>query len=117
MTGEDALQAQIVAFIRVAAPDLLFFAVPNGGYRHPREAAKLKATGTVPGVPDLTFVLPGGLIGFIELKTHAGRVSSDQKAFANAAIERGAAYALCRSLNEVETTLKAWGIALRGRAQ
>ena len=31
----------------------LYFAIPNGGHRHPAVAAKLKAEGATPGVPDL----------------------------------------------------------------
>lgn len=106
---------QVARFLKIAAPDLLFFHVPNGGYRHPAEAKKLKDMGVMPGVPDMAFILPGGLIGFIELKTPTGRVSPDQKTFATACIERGAAYALCRSLEAVSETLTQWGVKLRAR--
>lgn len=65
-------------------PELAWLAaIPNGGLRHKREAAKLKAEGVKPGVPD--YLLPvarGGYVGLaLELKTATGRVSPEQKAW------------------------------------
>lgn len=57
------------------------FAIPNGGYRDKREAAKLKAMGVKRGVPDICLPvtrLPfAGL--FIELKKLKGGVVSDEQ--------------------------------------
>lgn len=63
-------------------PELrLLFAVPNGGDRHVITAAKMKAEGVKPGVPD--YILPvarGGFHGLaIELKTATGATSREQK--------------------------------------
>ena len=52
-------------------PDLaLLYHIPNGGKRDPKEAAKLKAEGVKPGVPDIHLPVPrGGYHGlWIELK-------------------------------------------------
>lgn len=51
----------------------LFFAIPNGGWRHVRTAVKLKAEGVKPGVPDTCLpVARNGRAGlWIEFK--AGR--------------------------------------------
>ncbi|SMF96058.1 VRR-NUC domain-containing protein [Methylomagnum ishizawai] len=52
-------------------PDLrLLLAIPNGGDRHPAVAARLRAEGVRPGVPDLCLPVPrGGFHGlWIELK-------------------------------------------------
>lgn len=57
------------------------FHIPNGGSRHKAEAARLKAQGVRPGVPDLFVpVARGGYHGlFIEMKrAKGGRVSTDQ---------------------------------------
>ena len=69
------------------------YAVPNGGARHPVVAAKLKAEGVKPGVPDLCLPYPKMMevqLGqplynvcglYIEMKTLTpkGRLSDDQK--------------------------------------
>jgi hypothetical protein len=67
-------------------PDLaLLFAIPNGGHRHPAVAAKLKAEGVKPGVPDLFLACPnwmGRRAGlFIEMKRPGGRLSAAQLAW------------------------------------
>ena len=114
---EDILQIQIARFLKITAPDLLWWHTPNGGTRRIGEARKFQDMGVRPGVPDMTFILPGGLVGFIELKAGKGRLEPSQKAFAEAAIATGAAWALCRSLDEVEATLRSWNVRLRARAQ
>ena len=51
------------------------FAIPNGGYRNPREAANLKRQGVKAGVSDIFLPLPTdkyhGL--FIEMKVHPNK--------------------------------------------
>lgn len=56
------------------------FAVPNGGHRHVAVAAKLKAEGVRPGVPDLWLpVQRQGFAGLvIELKAEGGRLQTSQ---------------------------------------
>lgn len=57
--------------------------IPNGGYRHLKEAIKLKKMGVNAGVSDLFLAYPNshyhGL--WIELKSEQGRLSSEQKAW------------------------------------
>lgn len=66
-------------------PELkLLFAIPNGGSRHPAEAAHLKAQGVKSGVPDMCLpVARGGYHGlYIELKRQkGGRPSANQTAW------------------------------------
>ena len=59
-----------------------FFAVPNGGERHRAVAAKLKAEGVKPGIPDTFLPVPRkGYHGlWLEMKRIKGsQTSSDQK--------------------------------------
>jgi hypothetical protein len=114
---EDILQITVARFLKVAAPDLLWWHTPNGGTRRIGEARKFQDMGVRPGVPDMTFILPVGLVAFIELKAGKNGLEPSQRIFAEEAIARGAAWALCRSLEEVETTLRGWGVNLRARAQ
>ena len=72
------------------------FAVPNGGKRDLKEAAKMKAEGVTAGVSDIMLlVAKGGFHGYcIEMKA-PGKLkgeSQEQKDFGAAARERGYKY-------------------------
>ncbi len=113
---EDILQMQVARFLKVVAPDLCWYHPANGGYRNPREAAKLKDMGVRPGVADLALILSDGRAAFIELKVGKNRQTDTQIAFQADCERLGAPYAVCRSLDDVETTLRAWGVPLRARS-
>lgn len=55
----------------------LLFAVPNGGRRDKMDVMQLKASGLVPGIPDLIFVWQKKVYG-LEGKTTTGILSSEQ---------------------------------------
>ena len=80
----------------------LGFAIPNGGQRHYVVAAKLKAEGVKPGVPDWFIALPRqGYHGlFIEFKSEKGIQKGWQKGMANVLAERGYMVALCHSFED-----------------
>lgn len=81
---EHDIQAAFVTWCRLHEkkyPELkLAFAVPNGGHRHAATAARLKAEGVRPGVPDWCLpVARGGYIGlFVEFKSSKGKPSPAQ---------------------------------------
>ena len=73
-----------VAFVQWCdRKQICYFAVPNGGFRHPSTAIMLRAEGVKPGVPDLFFPhARGGFHGlFIEMKRPKpkGVVSEQQR--------------------------------------
>lgn len=74
-------------------PELgLLFAIPNGGYRNAREAARLKAMGVRAGVSDYFLPVPrlDGTAGlWIELKAGKGRTTTNQEAWLAAMRYRG----------------------------
>lgn len=88
--NEHEHQKALFKWVKFAAckmPELdLLYAIPNGGARHIRVAAKLKAEGVSRGVPDICLpVARGGFHGlYIELKkpkcskSPAGRVTKEQ---------------------------------------
>lgn len=84
MTTEREIQTAVMNYLagreRVTR-ELVAFHVPNGGSRHPREAANLKRQGVRPGVPDIIVALRDGRTLWIELKAKRGRVSPAQEAF------------------------------------
>lgn len=73
---EHEEQREFVSWFRQNFRDVRIFAIPNGGARGLREAARLKLEGVSPGVPD-TFIPAWGL--WIEFKRQkGGRVSAEQ---------------------------------------
>lgn len=74
--SEDREQMLFIQWFRRNYADIVIFHIPNGGYRRPSEAARLKAMGVTPGVPDL-FIPKWHL--FIEMKkSKGGKLSLDQ---------------------------------------
>ena len=74
--SEHVEQREFVQWWRRTYPDHWIFAIPNGGWRTPSTALKLKLEGVSPGVPDL-FVPTINL--FIEMKAEGGRLSEAQE--------------------------------------
>ena len=112
---EAQLQRAIVQHYRQrAAPGVFMFAVPNGGYRRQIEAAIMKATGTVAGVPD-TIWIRNGRVFAIELKAEGGRLSDAQLATMAKMREAGAVVAVATGIDEALRKLENFGL-LRGRA-
>ena len=80
---ESTEQIILVNRIRQFYPDVLLFAIPNGGQRSITEAARLKAEGVLAGVPDLFIARASGTAHglFIEMKrAKGGKVSAKQQA-------------------------------------
>lgn len=50
---ERESQRTVVQYVRMKYPDVVIFAIPNGGSRNKIEAANLKKDGVLAGVPDL----------------------------------------------------------------
>ena len=76
LKSEHYEQREFVSWFRKTYPDVRIFAIPNGGWRSRITAAKLKAEGASPGVPDL--FIPAWLV-WIEMKRSKGGVLSDKQ--------------------------------------
>ena len=74
--------------------------------------AKAKAMGLITGSADYVFVWDGGG-GWIELKTETGTLSPAQKDFRDWANATGSNHAVCRTLDDVVSTLFSWGVLRR----
>ena len=86
---EEAYQRLVVEFLRWALPpSVVFYSVPNGGWRTKSVAAKLKAGGVKPGVHDLHF-LYRGIHHELELKIKPNGLSPEQKDHAAAVVAAG----------------------------
>lgn len=85
-------------------PELaLLHHIPNGGSRNYVEAARLKAQGVKPGVPDLCLPVARGQYHglYIEMKRQrGGRVSDEQKEWIAALTAQGYRTAVCKGAEE-----------------
>ena len=104
---ESDLQIAAVRWFRYQYPKAILFAIPNGGKRNAREAARMKAEGTTPGVPDLFIAEPRGIDAglFIEMKAGKGKVSAEQKDMGERLLVAGYGVAVCRSFEEFKATV------------
>src|SRR5262249_47514552 len=111
---EGVIQRALVQhYPQRAAPRGFFFAVPNGGFCRPVQAAIMKATGTVAGVPD-TIWIKGGQVFGLEVKADGGRPTQAQLATIAAMEAAGAYCCIAEGLDRALACLEAWGL-LRGR--
>lgn len=90
---EFQVQCAFVTFMRTYYPDVLMFAVPNGGKRNVRDAKRFKAMGVLAGVYDVfisepTPVYPGLYIEFKAPGRSSG-TSEAQSEFKDKAEARG----------------------------
>lgn len=119
MRPEQVLQIQAARMLELAIPDFVFFHVPNGGGRSKVEGAILKAMGVKAGVADFVIVLPGGRIGFLELKADKGALSQSQREFRDKVRGLGCIWGEARSLEGVwdlvEAWFRPWGHAMKVR--
>lgn len=99
--------------------DITWFHTPNGGHRNVVVAAKLKAQGVKPGVPDVMIVdpppaSPDSVGVAIELKRRKdGRVTPEQTHWLAILQERGWAVAVCRGASEAIEFLESLGYGRR----
>jgi VRR-NUC domain len=113
VNAEARIQAAIVEWARVVAPDILIFSIPNGGLRSKAEAARMKWTGVVAGVPDLCVIAPSGRAFFIEVKTPGGRLSPEQHAIFDHLVTLGTPAAIVRSIDDARLAFAEWSIPTR----
>lgn len=109
---EDAEQVLIFKWASYYPILRWMHAIPNGGKRNPREAARLKAQGVKSGVSDICLPLPmGGYHGlYIELKRRkqdgTSKVSKNQTAFCRDMTTLGYKAVVCYGANEAIQVIK-----------
>jgi hypothetical protein len=91
-----------------------FTTFPAGGGGRIR-GAQLKAMGLKAGLGDILILPRGRCACWLELKAAKGTVKPEQKAMHQRLRDLGCMVAVCRSVDEVEGTLRAWQIPLKGR--
>ena len=89
--AESIEQRAYVAWARMSKAARYVFAVPNGGKRNVREAARLKSEGVLAGVPDILLPVPAGTCSglFIEFKSWPNKLTTSQSVVISELVERG----------------------------
>lgn len=107
---EAKIQEAVVQHLRArCVPNCFWFHPPNGGYRHPREAAAFKRMGVRAGVPDL-ILLHEGRLHALELKAPGGR-SSVAQLDARSEIDAAGGFASeAVGLDRAIAVLESWGL-------
>ena len=108
-------QAALFEWAEVAKRDhpelALMYHVPNGGSRNKIEAARLKAQGVKPGVPDICLPVPRGKYHglYIELKRRkGGKISNAQKLWLTALAGQGYKAYVCFGCDEAKKVILAY---------
>lgn len=103
---ESELQLRVVQQLRMYLPDEVWFTVSLSGLRLPPQVARrAKKAGMERGAPDLSFIFPGGITHYIELKAPGGTMTTEQKRLAEVL---GWRFAVCHSWAEVRDVLTDW---------
>lgn len=86
------------------------FAIPNGGSRHPAEAANLKRQGVRSGVPDICLALPRGKYHgmYIEMKVGRNKPSDNQKDWLSRLADAGYYTVVCYGFDEARKEILAY---------
>lgn len=118
--NESKLQALCVRWFRLQYPELILFAIPNGGARTKRtnkagqkfsaEAQRMKAEGVLAGVPDLFLALPAGGFGglWLEMKAAAGVLSEKQQELHPRLLAAGYALKTCYSFEAFQAAVEGY---------
>ena len=107
---EFQIQIALVQHLRLrGAPGVVFFHPANGEHRDPRTAAKLKAMGVTPGVPDIVLCIDGRMYALELKRDHGGSLSPDQRAMHKRLEASGAFVATASGLDEALAILTMWG--------
>ena len=103
---ESNLQSACVRWFRLQYPNLVIYAVPNGGSRNVREAQRLKAEGVLAGVADLVIMLSQGKSLYIEMKVKGNCQTDNQKDFQQKVEALGYKYYVCYSFDEFKAIIE-----------
>ena len=107
---EHSIQAQLMTELSWRLkPNIFCAAIPNGGYRRPRDRPLLMLEGVKRGSPDLYFIAPDGVSAWLEMKTATGFLSPHQKSFAAMCRRNGHRFAVAHSVDQALEIIGQWG--------
>ena len=112
---EIVRQTVFLRDLRICAPAVMVWAVPNGHNRGIKDRVKAKKEGLRAGVPDLTLVWNHG-IAFMEFKAGDGKPDANQIDLLNYLHDAGHRCAIVRTSAFALALLSEWGAPVRVRA-
>lgn len=110
---ENAIQADIVGYLRAVVPNAIVYANANAARRTASGRAANGVPGLLPGIPDLSVCIFGGQILYFEVKAPGGRLSKPQEGVIAMLRAIGARVAVVTSIDEVRAALREWSIETR----
>ena len=110
MGSEHKEQSMLIRWFRLQHPNIVMYAIPNGGLRNVRVAARLKDEGVLAGVADLHLMAArGGKHGlYIEMKSAKGTLQDNQKLFLDKAIQEGFAAKVCYGFDDAKREIESY---------
>lgn len=112
--SEIERQTSFLAMLRICAPDVMAWAVPNGHNRGFKDRVKAKKEGLRAGVPDLTLCWNHGT-AFLEFKDGKGKPQDNQTELLNYLHDAGHRCAIVRTPEFALRLLAEWGANVRLR--
>lgn len=110
--SEIERQTVFLGMLRMVAPTVIAWAVPNGHNRGLKDRAKAKKEGLRAGVPDLTLCWNHG-VAFLEFKDGKGNPADNQIDLLNYLQDAGHHCAIVRSAEFAIELLEMWGAPVR----
>lgn len=110
--SEIERQTRFLGLLRIAAPAVMVWAVPNGHNRGLKDRVKAKKEGLRAGVPDLTLAWNHG-VGFLEFKSATGAPDANQIDLLNYLTDCGHHCAVVRTPEFALWLLAEWGAPVR----
>lgn len=106
--SEEEIEHQILVYLNITKKGF-FWKNISAGYHDGHAYRKHKSPFAINGVPDILGIINGEFVGF-EVKSAKGKLRAEQEAFLRKAKAMGAKVFVVRSIEEVVTALKAWGL-------
>jgi len=113
LKNEDLLTAKLHYLLTECG--IVHFHVPNGGLRHRRTGAVMKAMGVLPGVADMCILADGGATLWLELKHGKNKQTDSQKAFEANCKAKGHVYRVANGLRDALEVVE-WFLDLQKQA-
>ena len=112
LASEIQRQATFLSMLRIAAPTVMVWAVPNGHNRGLKDRAKAKREGLKAGVPDLTVCWNHG-VAFLEFKAGKAAPEANQVDLLNYLQDCGHRCAVVRTPEFALALLAEWGAPIK----